>query len=102
MNIVMIDLLTVGETMLRLSVPSGKLLSEMAALDVSVGGAESNVAVAVARMGYRSRWLSRLPDNSLGHLVADEIARYGVDCSAIAWADEDRLGTYYLEFGVSQ
>ena len=96
-----VDLVTVGESMLRLSVPAGRLLADAPAFDVHVAGTESNVAVAVARMGFVSRWLSRLPDNVLGHRIADTISGYGVDCSYVAWSDIDRVGTYFLEFGAS-
>ncbi len=96
-----IDLLTVGEALVRLSVPPGKLLAETLAFDVNVAGAESNVAVAVARMGYRARWLSRLTDNILGRRIADTFSQHGVDCTGIVWTAENRVGTYYLEFGAS-
>jgi len=96
-----VDLLTVGESMLRFSVPAGRLLADAPAFDVHVAGTESNVAVAVARMGFTSRWLSRLPDNVLGHRIADTISAQGVDCSGVAWSDTERVGTYFLEFGAS-
>src|SRR5258708_659510 len=93
------DLITVGEAMIRFSTPSGTLLAEAPAMDVHVAGAESNVAVAVARMGHRARWLSRLTDNVLGRRIVHELTSYGVDCSGVAWTGEDRVGTYFLEFG---
>lgn len=96
-----VDLLTVGESMLRFSVPPGRLLADAPVFDVHVAGTESNVAVAVARMGFTSRWLSRLPDNVLGHRIADTISGQGVDCSYIDWSETDRVGTYFLEFGAS-
>jgi 2-dehydro-3-deoxygluconokinase len=96
-----VDLVTVGESMLRFSVPAGRLLADAPTFDVHVAGTESNVAVAVARMGFTSRWLSRLPDNVIGHRIADTISGQGVDCSGIAWSDTDRVGTYFLEFGAS-
>jgi 2-dehydro-3-deoxygluconokinase len=96
-----VDLLNVGESMLRFSVPAGRLLADAPAFDVHVAGTESNVAAAVARMGFKTRWLSRLPDNVLGHRIADTISGQGVDCSYLAWSDTDRVGTYFLEFGAS-
>jgi 2-dehydro-3-deoxygluconokinase len=96
-----VDLVTVGESMLRFSVPAGQLLADAPSFDVHVAGTESNVAVAVARMGFMARWLSRLPDNVLGHRIADTISGYGVDCSYVAWSNTDRVGTYFLEFGAS-
>ncbi|HVO43020.1 MAG TPA: sugar kinase [Aggregatilineales bacterium] len=94
-----LDLLTVGEAMLRLSVPAGDLLIDSPTLDVQVAGAENNVAVAVAQMGFQARWWSRLTDNVMGRRIAQTIAHYGVDCSEIEWTADDRVGTYYLEFG---
>jgi 2-dehydro-3-deoxygluconokinase len=94
-----LDLITIGEAMLRLSVPSNMLLAEAPHFNVHSAGAESNVAVAVSCMGYRTRWLSRLTDNALGRRIVHELSSYGVDCSEVVWTDEDRIGTYYLEFG---
>jgi 2-dehydro-3-deoxygluconokinase len=96
-----VDLLTVGESMLRFSVPAGRLLVDAPVFDVHVAGTESNVAVAVARMGFKSRWLSRLPDNVLGRRIADTIAAQGVDCSYVNWSETERAGVYFIEFGAS-
>jgi 2-dehydro-3-deoxygluconokinase len=87
-----VDLLTLGESMMRFSVPSGRLLADAPAFDVHVAGTESNVAVAVSRMGFTSRWLSRLPNNVLGHRIADAISGQGVDCSQVVWSDKERVG----------
>jgi len=43
------------------------------------GGAESNVAVGMARLGLRAQWLSRLGDDPLGRMVEASIAAAGVD-----------------------
>src|SRR5258708_5138089 len=93
------DLLTVGESMLRFSVPAGQLIHDSSSFEAHIGGAESNVAVGVAQMGYRTRWLSRLTDNTLGQRIVHELKSYGVDGSHVVWTHEDRIGTYFLEFG---
>lgn len=94
------DVITLGETMLRLTPPGFDRLEQATALEMHIGGSESNTAVGLARLGHRTAWLSRLPNNVLGHLVASTIGRYGVDVSHVLWsADSDRLGTYYLERG---
>jgi len=92
------DLITLGETMWRLSPPRHQRLDETRSLDVHPGGAESNVAVGLARLGKRTVWWSRLPDNPMGHHLANAIRAQGVDVSGVRWG-EGRLGTYYLEFG---
>src|SRR5260221_6523970 len=93
------DLLTVGESMLRLSAPAGHLIQDSPSFDAHVAGAESNVAVGVAHMGYQSRWLSRLTDNTLGRRIVRELSGHQVDLSGVVWTNEDRVGVSYLEFG---
>src|ERR1044071_8912355 len=73
------DLVTFGEAMVRLS-PSGfERLEQARSLDLYVGGAELNVAVAAARIGLATRWISRLPENPLGRLIAARAGGQGVD-----------------------
>lgn len=95
------DFLTVGEAMLRLSVPPTQLLSDATSFDVHVAGAESNVAVAISRMNYKAAWWSRLPQNPLGQRVVQTLTGYGVDCSGVVFSEGERLGTYFIEFGSS-
>jgi len=94
----MTDLLTFGETMLRLSPPRGQRLEEASEFDVVVGGAESNVATAVACLDCDVSWTSRLPDSPLGRRVVRELRANGVT-PEVTWEENGRLGTYYLEHG---
>lgn len=94
----MTDLVTVGETMLRLSPPAGQRLETAEEFAVQAGGAESNVAVAAANLGADAVWLSKLPDSPLGRRVVRELHAHGVR-TGVAWSDEGRMGTYYLEPG---
>lgn len=89
---------TFGEIMLRLTPPGYQRLIQARSLDMVYGGAEANVAVALARFGVDAAYVTKLPKNSLGDAVIEELRRYGVDTSHIARGGE-RLGTYYLERG---
>lgn len=91
------DVTTIGETMLRLSVPIGARLSDARSLDVEIGGAESNLCVALARLGRRTAWQSRMPEHALADAVLRTLRADGVDVSAVARADGERLGTYFIE-----
>jgi 2-dehydro-3-deoxygluconokinase len=93
------DLITFGESMLRLSTPVGQALQRATRLDVNVAGAESNVAITASRMGLSAGWISRLPDNPLAHLITDMATSQGVDTSRVIWTAEGRVGTYFVEFG---
>jgi 2-dehydro-3-deoxygluconokinase len=94
----MADLVTFGETMLRYAPPRGKRFENADAFAVHVGGAESNVAVAAARLGHDATWLSKLPDTPFGHRVARTLRGQGVT-PEVVWTEEGRLGVYYLEPG---
>ena len=97
------DVITFGETMLRLAPPGYGRLEEATTLDVRVGGSESSTAVSLARLGLRAAWWSRLPDNALGRRIENEIRRWGVDVSGVRWDKKDgaRAGLYFLDFGVA-
>src|SRR5438105_7310040 len=95
------DVITFGEAMIRLSPPGFRRLEQARSLDVQVGGAELNTAVALARLGRASAWVSRLTRNPLGRLIANHAREAGVSTEFIAWTDEDRVGVYFLEFGAA-
>jgi len=86
------DLVTFGEAMVRLELASSR--------EVGVGGSELNVAVLAARLGARSCWVSRLPDNMLGRMIAARAREQGVD-ARVEWtaAGGGRVGLYFVEIG---
>ena len=89
-----------GEIMLRLSTPGYQRFLQASSFDATYGGAEANVAVALAGFGLEARYVTKLPHNLLGDAARNELRRFGVDTSCIARGG-DRLGTYYLETGAS-
>ncbi len=95
----MYDVVTIGETMIRLSPEGFSRWDQAKSLQIHIGGSESNVAVGLARLGLRVGWLSRLTNNDFGRRIAAEIAVQGVDTSRVVWTDGDRVGTYYYEEG---
>src|SRR5436305_5039502 len=95
------DVITFGEAMVRLSPPSFRRLEQARSLDVQVGGAELNTAVALARLGRKTAWVSRLTDNPLGRLIANQAREGGVSTEHVVWTREDRVGVYFLEFGAA-
>jgi 2-dehydro-3-deoxygluconokinase len=92
---------TFGEIMLRLSPPGKELLFQSPRLDASFGGGEANVAVSLAILGHRSRWISVVPANPVGQAALRELRRYGVDVSAVVWGGR-RLGLYFAETGANE
>lgn len=85
------DLLTIGETMaafFRDGAPERYRLTAV--------GAESNLAVGMAQLGCRTRWISRLGLDELGRHVAEHIAEYGVEVHA-EWDTEHPTGVCVKE-----
>jgi 2-dehydro-3-deoxygluconokinase len=93
------DVVTLGETMIRLSPTGYTRLEEAGTLDCRTGGSESNVAAGLARLGLRSAWLSKLPENPLGRLITRRLHSLGVDISHVLWTPEGRVGVYFIEPG---
>jgi len=94
------DLVTLGEVLLRLAVPSPARVETARQLDVQIGGAEANVAATVARLGLRTAWISALPANAWGDRVLRELTGHGVDCVHVRRSESARMGLYFLEYGV--
>lgn len=94
------DLVTFGEAMVRLTPPAFQRLEQTHSFDAYVGGGELNVAVAAARLGVASRWVSRLPDNALGRMIASRAREQGVD-THVEWTTGDRAGLYFAELGAA-
>jgi 2-dehydro-3-deoxygluconokinase len=94
------EVTALGETMLRLGVPVGHRLEDAEVLSVHPGGAESNVCAALAGLGRRCGWVSRLPDGPQGRLVMRRLRAAGIDVSAVVLAGGARIGVYYVEHAV--
>src|SRR5438105_3890349 len=95
------DLVTLGEVLLRLAIPSPTRFETARQLDLQFGGAEANVAAACARLGMRTAWISALPANPWGERIRRELAAHGVDCAYVSSVPDARLGLYFLEYGVA-
>src|SRR5215475_3473074 len=95
------DLVTLGEILLRLAIPSPARFETARTLDVQIGGAEANVAAACARLGLRTAWISALPENPWGERVQRELIGHGVDCTYVRRFSGTRLGLYFIEYGVA-
>ncbi len=91
------DVVTLGEAMIRLSVPAGDRLEDATRLDLHVAGAEANTAIALAQIGRSVAWVSSLPDNPLGRRVIRELRAAGVDVSNVHWTPDSRIGVYFVE-----
>ena len=91
---------TMGEIMLRLSTPGYQKIQQAQEFDVHYGGGEANVAIGLSQLGLNSSFVSKLPDNALGHSANQFLNRFGVVTDQMVFGG-DRIGIYFLEKGYS-
>lgn len=92
---------TLGEIMLRLSTPGYQRFVQSSSFDVTYGGGEANVAVALANYGLESYFVTKLPKHEIGQSALNFVRQYGVGTNHIVRGG-DRIGIYFLETGASQ
>ena len=95
------DVVTFGETMAAIRAHGALRLG--GSLGLSVAGAESNVAIGLARLGHGVRWAGRVGADELGALVLRTLRAEGIDTTYAVTDDtgrptgllltEPRLGT---------
>jgi 2-dehydro-3-deoxygluconokinase len=107
----MIDAITIGETMLLLDPVDDGHLDYVSGYRQRVAGAESNFAIALARLGLRAAWVSRLGADPFGRLIRRCVASEGVEVHAGEDPDAptgiyfkersspDAVGVYYYRTG---
>ena len=89
-------IVTFGELLLRFSKHDHLRLSQGDMFTSKYGGSEANVAVSLATLGEDVTYITRLPDNPVGHAGAQSLAQLGVDISHVLYGGK-RIGTYYFE-----
>ncbi len=100
-----LDLLSLGECMVRLSPPGSGRIEFANMLEVWVGGGEYNVAYALARLGMRTGWVGGLVDNPVGALIRNHARSAGMDTAHVVTLPYDgvgreaRIGLNFTEVG---
>ncbi len=93
---------TFGEIMLRLSPPGFERFLQSPQFMASFGGAEANVAVALAAFGNPARFITVLPPaNPMVDALLGELRRFGVDDSKV-FRGKGRMGICFVEPGANQ
>jgi 2-dehydro-3-deoxygluconokinase len=89
---------TFGEVMMRLSPPGVATFSQTQSMDITYGGGEANVSIALAYMGLQASHVTRFPDNNLGRAATQFLRHHWIDTSHVIYGDH-HLGLYFLEKG---
>lgn len=91
----MTDVLTFGETMANLRGHGALRLG--GTFTMTIAGAESNVAIGLARLGHGVRWAGRVGADETGALVTRTLRAEGVDVSASGVDEGAPTGLMLLE-----
>ncbi|MBQ4353268.1 MAG: sugar kinase [Clostridia bacterium] len=89
-----------GEYLLRLAPPGAYRFTQADSFDAVYGGAEANVAAALANFGEEASFVTKLPDHAIGDAAIQSIRASGVQTEHILRGGE-RIGIYFLEKGSS-
>ncbi|GLY73978.1 sugar kinase [Actinoallomurus iriomotensis] len=95
----MTDVLTVGETMASMRAVAPLRLG--GAMSLSVAGAESNVAIGLARLGHRVSWVGVVGADELGALVLRTLRAEGVTLEAVRVDADRQTGVMVVERRIS-
>ena len=75
-----VDVLSFGETMAMWVAEQSGDLAQVDRFHKRIAGADSNVAIGLARLGFNVKWLSRVGADSLGRFILNALQAEGLDC----------------------
>ncbi|GAK05334.1 2-dehydro-3-deoxygluconate kinase [Geomicrobium sp. JCM 19037] len=92
------DVVTIGETMVVFEAGSQGPLRYTHTFTKRHGGAESNVAIGIQRLGHSARWMSQVGDDELGQYLLQSIRGEGVDTNFVTTSPTAPTGLFIKEF----
>ncbi|WP_256756873.1 sugar kinase [Cohnella sp. WQ 127256] len=91
------EVVTFGETMALFMSGSSKGIEYSDTMDKSFGGAESNVAIGLSRLGHSAGWFGILGKDPLGRMIYKKIRGEGVDVSRVQFSEKAPTGLMLRE-----
>lgn len=91
------EVVTFGETMALMTPGGMKGIEHSRTFQSSFGGAESNVAIGISRLGHRVGWFGVLGKDPLGTMILKTIRGEGVDVSRARLSDQAPTGLMLRE-----
>jgi sugar/nucleoside kinase (ribokinase family) len=86
------DVVTLGEAMLMLVAAEPGPLDQVQSFHKRTAGAETNVAIGLARLGLQVGWASRLGNDSMARYLLSALQSEGVDCAQVVCDAGQRTG----------
>ncbi len=97
-----VELVTLGETMCAMVPDASGPLRYVQNFRPRIAGAESNLAIGMAKLGHTAAWISRLGDDELGRYVNNMIRAEGVDVSGVIFDPDHRTGVMFKEMSAGE
>ncbi|QTF92100.1 sugar kinase [Halomonas sp. BM-2019] len=91
------EVLTFGEAMTMFVADSPGELAQVEHFQRRIAGADTNVAIGLARLGFRVGWLSRVGDDSFGTFIRRTLEAEGLDCRHLRVDPDHPTGLLFKE-----
>jgi len=94
----MFDVVTLGETMVAFAPTEKGPIRYSQTLGKRTAGAESNVAIGLAKLGKKTGWFSKLGDDEFGEYILRELRGENVDTSSVIMSRKNPTGIMFKQF----
>lgn len=91
------EVITIGESMVMMVADQSDSLQFVTNYTRKIAGADSNVAIGLARLGHEAGWISALGDDPFGTYIRNTIRGEGVDTSQVIFSSEAQTGMLIKE-----
>jgi 2-dehydro-3-deoxygluconokinase len=91
------DVVTIGESMVVFTAQTDGMMRYAQSFSKKIGGAESNVAVGLARLGHSCGWISKVGNDEFGQSIISFLKGEDVDTSRVLTAEKSPTGIYFKE-----
>lgn len=91
------DVVTIGESMVLFTPETEGSMIYAPKFVKTIGGAESNVAIALARLGHDVGWISLLGQDYFGIYIRNTIRGEGVDTSQVKFLNDYPTAVFFKE-----
>lgn len=92
------DLVTIGETMVAFIPSEQGYLRYCPSFGKKTAGAESNVAIGMAKLGHTSGWVGKIGEDEFGAFILRELRGEGVDISHAVQTCDAPTGLMFKQF----
>ncbi|MGJ9459611.1 sugar kinase [Oceanobacillus sp. CF4.6] len=91
------DVITIGETMVLFTPNTQGHMRYASNFSRRFGGAETNVAIGLSKLGHKAGWISRVGNDEFGKAILSFLRGEGVDVSQVQYDDAAPTGLYFKE-----